>query len=74
VTKDDLTALFPQVTQPVDIFWGDRDGQTPLSDGRYMEKHLPQVELHVYPGTRHAVHKTNAREIAAVIGRRLSVI
>jgi hypothetical protein len=36
-----------------------------------MEKHLPQVELHVYPGTRHAVHKTNAREIAAVIGRRL---
>lgn len=71
VTKDDLTPLFPNITQPVDLFWGDKDGQTPVGDGRYMEKHLPQVELHVYPGTRHAVHKTNAREIAAVIGRRL---
>lgn len=71
VTKDDLTPLFPSVTCPVDIFWGEEDGQTPVSDGRHMERLLPQVELHVYPGTRHAVHKTNAREIAAVLGRRL---
>jgi pimeloyl-ACP methyl ester carboxylesterase len=71
VTKDDLTPLFPRLTQPVDIFWGDKDGQTPVSDGRYMEKNLPQAELHVYAGTRHAVHKANAREIAALIGRRL---
>lgn len=72
VTKDDLTTLFPQITQPVDLFWGDQDGQTPVSDGHYMEKTLSRVELHVYPGTRHAVHKTNAREIAALIKRRLS--
>ena len=70
VTKDDLTPLFPLITQPVDIFWGDKDGQTPVSDGRYMERLIPHVELHVYAGTRHAVHKTNAREIAALIGRR----
>lgn len=71
VTKDDLTPLFPSVRQPVDLFWGDKDGQTPIGDARYMQPLLPHCELHVYPGTRHAVHKTNAREIAAVIGQRL---
>lgn len=70
VTKDDLTPLFPLVTVPVDLFWGDHDGQTPVSDGKHMNLLLPHCEFHVYARTRHGVHKTNAREIAAVIGRR----
>ncbi len=72
VTKDDLTPLFPSVTQPVDLFWGDQDRQTPVGDAYYMQPLLPRCESHVYAGTRHAVHKTNAREIAAVIGQRLA--
>lgn len=71
VTQEDLTRFFPAVTQPVDLFWGMRDGQTPVSDALYMQPLLPHCEMHLYEGTRHAVHKTNAREIAAVIGRRL---
>lgn len=71
VTKDDLSPLFPQVTQPVDLFWGDHDGQTSISDAYYMQPLLLRSELHVYAGTRHAVHKTNAREIAAVLKQRL---
>jgi pimeloyl-ACP methyl ester carboxylesterase len=73
VTKDDLAPLFPSVTQPVDLFWGDQDRQTPVGDGEYMHALLPRCEFHVYAGTRHGVHKTNAREIAAVIGRRLGL-
>lgn len=71
VTKDDLTPLLPSVTQPVDLFWGDRDGQTPVGDGRHMNLLLPRCVFHVYAGTRHGVHRTNAREIAAVIRQRL---
>lgn len=71
VTKEDLSPLLPSVDVPVDLFWGQEDGQTPVSDARYMQPRLPRCELHVFAGTRHAVHKTNAREIAAVIGRRL---
>ncbi len=71
VTKEDLTPLFSSITQRVDLFWGDQDGQTPISDARYMQPLLQHCELHVYHGTRHAVHKTNAREIAAVLRRRL---
>lgn len=71
VTKDDLTPLFAQVSQPVDLFWGDQDSQTPVSDARHMQSLLPRCESHIYAGTRHAVHRTNAREIAAVIRQRL---
>jgi pimeloyl-ACP methyl ester carboxylesterase len=71
VTKEDIERLLPDIEQPVDLFWGENDGQTPVSDARYMKTVLPRCELHVYPGTRHAVHKTNAREIAAVIRQRL---
>jgi pimeloyl-ACP methyl ester carboxylesterase len=72
VTKPDLSPLLPAIRQPVDLFWGEEDGQTPVSDAYHMEKLLPSCELHVYPGTRHGVHKTNAREIAAVIRQRLA--
>lgn len=71
VTNDDLTPLLPSITQPVDLFWGDRDGQTPVGDGTHMNLLLPRCDFHVYAGTRHGVHKTNAREIAAVIRQRL---
>lgn len=74
VTKDDLTPLFRDIAQPVDLFWGQEDGQTPVEDAHHMKRFLPRCDLHVFAGTRHAVHKTNAREIAAVIRQRLASI
>lgn len=71
VTREDIVRLLPDIEQPIDLFWGEDDRQTPVSDAYFMQKTLKRCELHVFPGTRHAVHKANAREIAAVIGRRL---
>lgn len=70
VTKNDLTPLLPDITQPVDLFWGEADRQTPVSDAYHMHKLLPHCDLHVYQRTRHGVHRDNARDIAAVIKRR----
>jgi len=71
VTKNDLTPLLPTITQPVDLFWGTDDTQTPISDAHHMQTFLPHCEAHFYAGTRHAVHKTNVREIAIIIRQRL---
>lgn len=71
VTRENIESLLPRVRQPVDLFWGTEDSQTPVGDAHYMEGVLPRVEMHIYEGTRHAVQKTNAREIAAVIRQRL---
>lgn len=67
VTQDDLSNLLPSIHTPVDLFWGTDDTQTPIDDAHFMKSTLPHSELHIYEGTRHAVHKTNAREIAEVI-------
>lgn len=74
VTKQDLSPLLPDITVPVDLFWGEDDRQTPVSDASYMQKLLPHCNRHIYPGTRHAVHTTNAHEIAAVIRQRFETL
>lgn len=71
VTRRDLSSLLPTITQEVDLFWGTDDTQTPVADAHFMKASLPRCTLHAYEGTRHAVHKTNAREIAAVLRQRL---
>lgn len=72
VTRDDLSLLFAHVSQPTDIFWGELDTQTPVSDAHYLQTRIPRSTLHLYAETRHGVHKTNAKEIAAVIRQRLA--
>lgn len=74
VTKNDLSPLLPDIPVPVDLFWGEDDRQTPVSDAAYMQSLLPRCNVHIYPGTRHAVHKTNAREIAAVVRQRFNTL
>jgi pimeloyl-ACP methyl ester carboxylesterase len=39
-----------------------------------MQKEIRGSVLHTFPGTRHAVHRTNAGDIAAVIREQLHAI
>lgn len=48
--SEDLTALFPRVTAPTLLIWGRNDTATPLSDGQYMEKTIPDAGLVVLEG------------------------
>lgn len=67
VSGEDLRPLLPLITQPTDIFWGTADSMTPYADAKIMDREIPQSELHGYGGTRHAVHKDRAEEIAHFI-------
>ena len=67
VTREDLRPLLKKITIPTDLFWGEEDGMTPLSDGLVMEREIPGAVLHTYPGVRHRVHRERAKEIAKVI-------
>ncbi len=72
VTREDLRPLLSQVKVPTDIFWGENDGMTPVSDAYVMHKAIAGSTLQVFPGVRHAVHRDKAAEIAKAIGRNLS--
>lgn len=45
VVNEDLTHLLPEIKQSVLLIWGDRDDATPLSDGKLMEKLIPDSGL-----------------------------
>lgn len=67
VSSEDLTPLLSSVTVPTDIFWGDQDRMTPVSDGRLMHNLIRGSALHAFHGVRHGVHREKAAEIAAEI-------
>jgi pimeloyl-ACP methyl ester carboxylesterase len=72
VTKEDLRPLLSHIAVPTDIFWGEDDKMTPVSDAHVMHKAIVGSTLHLYKGVRHRVHRERAREIAEVVTRRKS--
>jgi len=71
VSREDLKPLLKQIKIPTDIFWGERDPMTPLSDAFMMERAIPNAILHTYPNVRHRPHREKTEEVAEVIGERL---
>jgi len=67
VSAEDLRETVKSIRLPTDIFWGQDDGMTPVSDGEYMHANIAGSRWHVYPDVRHRVHRERATEIAAVI-------
>lgn len=43
VVNEDLTHLFPKVTPPTLLIWGENDTATPVSDADIMEKNMPDA-------------------------------
>ncbi len=52
--NEDLKFLFKDIKQKTVLFWGDQDEATPLSDGKIMDKEIPNSELVVVKGTHYA--------------------
>jgi pimeloyl-ACP methyl ester carboxylesterase len=50
---EDLTPLFPAVTPPTLLIWGEKDDATPLDDGKIMEENMPNAGLAVIPNAGH---------------------
>ena len=70
VTKEDLRPLLSKISVPTDIFWGEDDGMTPVSDAHVMHNEIAGSTLYLYKGVRHRVHRDKAREIGEVIRKR----
>jgi pimeloyl-ACP methyl ester carboxylesterase len=53
LVNDDLRALLPRVAAPVLLIWGDKDVETPLADGKTMERLIPDAGLVIFEGAGH---------------------
>lgn len=51
--NEDLTPFLPKVRQETLLIWGDNDTATPLSDGKTMERMMPNAGLVVLQGAGH---------------------
>lgn len=51
--REDLTALLPNVTASTLLIWGEKDTATPLSDGKLMERRIPDAGLVTLEGCGH---------------------
>ena len=53
VVNEDLTHIFPKVTPPTLLIWGENDTATPVSDACLMEKLMPDAGKVVFPNCGH---------------------
>ena len=67
VVNEDLKHVMPLISAPVLLFWGDLDTATPLSDAKYMEKHIKDAGLVVASGTGHFSFLENPGLFASVM-------
>ncbi|MBE7059487.1 MAG: alpha/beta hydrolase [Ruminococcaceae bacterium] len=51
--NEDLTYLLPEIDVPTLLVWGENDDATPLSDGKTMERLIPDAGLIVMPESGH---------------------
>jgi pimeloyl-ACP methyl ester carboxylesterase len=53
IVNEDLRTLLPHLDLPVLLVWGDQDTETPLDDGRLMERLIPDAGLVMFEGAGH---------------------
>jgi pimeloyl-ACP methyl ester carboxylesterase len=71
VAAQDLRPILPRLATVTDIFWGQDDRMTPVSDAHVLHERIAGSNLVVFPETRHNVHRVRAKEIAEVVRREL---
>lgn len=67
IVNEDLTYLLPKISVPTLLFWGSLDTATPISDGRKMEKLIPDCGLIEYAGSTHFSYLENINNFNAVL-------
>ena len=72
VVNRDLRPLMPNIKCPTLLIWGECDTDTPLSDARYMESHIPDCGLCVIKGADHFSFIRNPLQTIAILKSFLS--
>lgn len=73
VVNEDLVPYMPSVTMPALLIWGDQDTATPLSDGKKMEKLMPEAGLAVINGVGHYSFLENPVLYNRILGSFLGI-
>lgn len=67
VVNEDLKHCMPAIACPTLLVWGEDDTATPISDARYMERHIPDAGLVSFPGAGHYSFLDRPAQFAAVL-------
>ncbi len=67
VVNEDLKAYLPGIKAPTLLIWGEEDTATPLSDGKLMEKMIPDAGLVVFEGASHYAFLEQKQRLLAVL-------
>lgn len=65
--NQDLRHVMPRIKASTLLVWGEKDTATPLSDAKYMEKHIPDAGLVAFPDAGHYSFLDNPGGFAAVM-------
>ena len=71
IVNEDLTDLLPKINVPTLLFWGTSDTATPISDGKKMEKLIPDSGLIEYIGSSHFSYLENINNFNMVVNEFL---
>lgn len=63
----DARAFLPDIHAPALLIFGGKDSITPPRMGEYLQRHLPQSELHIIEKAAHAPFLTHAAQFAALL-------
>lgn len=67
----DLTSELTEVKAPTLVIWGAEDRTTPLSDGKLMNKLIPNSRLHIIKGAHHSPQFTHPGEVCEKIAEAI---
>ena len=63
LVNEDVRGLLPSLHLPVLLIWGDQDSETPIDDGRLMERLIPDAGLVVFEGAGHFAYLEQPRAV-----------
>jgi pimeloyl-ACP methyl ester carboxylesterase len=67
----DLTERFKEIDIPTIIIWGKKDEVTPITDGKFMERAIPNAKLYSIEDARHSPQLTHPEVTAKIISDNL---
>ena len=67
VVNEDLLPYAARVACPTLLFWGEKDEDTPLWQGKLLEKTIPDAGMIVYPGAGHYSYLEHLGEFVRVV-------
>ncbi len=67
VVNEDLREYLPRIKAPTLMIWGDRDEDTPLTDGQLMEQTIPDAGLVVFEGCGHYAYLEQSGRFCVIV-------